>query len=149
VALSSVLRILPQARVSFPSPAEVSASCAIMKQREPTLPDCYGFLDGTHCAIQSVTEHVTQNAFYNGWKSNTTICNVLLFGVDGTIIYAAYNFPGSWHDAAVCQSLYQKLINIPAAILADSAFPHSRAMAGKILCPLKETEREALKVIVD
>ena len=54
-----------------------------------------------------------QEMFYNGWTTGHYVSNVLVFGMDGTIIYAALNAPGSFHDSKVAErgKVYEKLHN--------------------------------------
>jgi hypothetical protein len=59
----------------------------------------------------------------------------------GELIYVATNAPGSWHDARIARSLYDRLTdNTPAGyfLIADTAFPKAgRGLEGRIKTPLK------------
>jgi hypothetical protein len=57
-----------------------------------------GFMDGVSLASEGASDHVTQNAFYSGHDSDTMVNNVLAYGPDGKVFFAAINFPGSWAD---------------------------------------------------
>ncbi len=64
----------------------------------------------------------------------------------GTVIRSALNHPGSWHGASVSRELPARLsdeIKTPLDyyIIADSAFPHSGAMQGKIRVPLSTQQK--------
>ncbi|ETI30337.1 hypothetical protein F443_22543 [Phytophthora nicotianae P1569] len=65
---------------------------------------------------------------------------------NGAILCALLNAPGSWHDAAVAQDLYGKLLNkTPEGYfaIADSSFPRSRrGLSSRIKTPLKKRSRQ-------
>lgn len=77
----------------------------------------------------------------------------------GLIIANHANCPGSWHNARIARSIYDKLISqAPAgfSLLSDTAFPRTeRALRGRIIAPLKSgqclpvdpAEREAILVL--
>jgi hypothetical protein len=68
---------------------------------------------------------------------------VLVFATDGTIVWARYNFPGSWHDSRLARPLYDRLLDpvrtpVEYALVADTAFPRKDPrLRGKIITPLK------------
>ena len=59
----------------------------------------FGFIDGKNYSVETPSNADLQNAMYNGWLHATLITGVLCFGVDGTIIWAKHNCPGSWNDS--------------------------------------------------
>jgi hypothetical protein len=69
-----------------------------------------------------------QSMFYNGWKCDHFVTNVLLFAPDGTIADGVYNCPGSVHDSQVANwgKLYNRLEKhhdqFNGKITGDSAF---------------------------
>ena len=88
------------------------------------------------------------NAYYNSWKSYCSVTNVLVFAPDGCIIWARYNLPGSYHDSRLARPLYTMLLNptltpLPFALVADTAFPRTQEMSGRIITPPKVGEAEA------
>jgi hypothetical protein len=121
----------------------------LIRQREPLVKHCIGFVDGLHLVIQNSADHVTQNSHYNGWLATATISCVLMFTPTGRICWAAINYPGSWHDANVSHGLITRLLDPQKTpdlffVAADSAFPHSGVLRTKIKTPLnKQTEPSA------
>ena len=111
--------------------------------------DVFGFVDGVYFRCTNPDDQDSKNAYYNGWKSYCCINNVLVFAPDGCIIWARYNFPGSYHDdSRLARPLYTKLLNPmltppPFALVADTAFPRTQEMAGRIITPPKVGEAEA------
>ena len=102
----------------------------LVEGRESTLSNIFGFVDGLWLPILEPSDSDTQNAYYNGWKSCHNISNVIVWAPDGTILWARYNCPGSWHDYNVSQPLLDLLDNpistpAPYQLLADSAFTKS------------------------
>ena len=63
------------------------------------------FADGLSIPVQCSSDEIMQSTDYNGYHHDTHCNNVFLFGPDGKIYYGALNYPGSWHDAQVCQLL--------------------------------------------
>jgi len=49
--------------------------------------------------------------FYNGWKHDHFISNILCFAPNGTIVSCVINAPGSLHDSTIAEfgGLYDKL----------------------------------------
>ena len=64
--------------------------------------------------------------------------------LQGVIISAVLNAPGSWHDSHVaCPIFHQLLMKVPNGyfLVSDTGFPHGTAsIAGKIQAPVKEGE---------
>ena len=102
----------------------------------------FGFIDGKNYSVKTPTNADLQNAYYNGWLHATLVTGVLCFGVDGTIIWAKHNCPGSWNDSENSRE-FKDLLKDPAmtldgyGVVADSAFPVSKAMKDRIITPLK------------
>jgi len=67
----------------------------LVHAREPSISNCIEFVDGVTIPVQCSSEILEQNKFYNGYKHDTTVNNVLAFAPDGKVIHAAINFPGS------------------------------------------------------
>ena len=88
-----------------------------------------------------------QNAYYNGWLSNTYVSAVIVWLMDGTAGWAQYNMPGSWHDSSISGDggLNDLLLDDdktppPFHIIADSAFPTSGRLGAKIMRSRKDNE---------
>jgi hypothetical protein len=83
----------PLARVKFPDEEEMQRYAALITTREPTAERVIGFLDGVSIPIKcSFEDNQRYHSFYHGY---TAVNNVFLFSPEGTIIYAAINFPGT------------------------------------------------------
>jgi hypothetical protein len=114
----------------------------IITAHEPGISNVFGFVDGVFFTCDDPPDSDSQNAYYNGWKTCCSITNVLVFAPDGTIVWAAYNLPGSWHDAVLARPLFDRLLNssqTPShfALIADSAFPSNKDMIDRIITPPK------------
>ena len=99
------------ARVFFPTTdEEKSYYASLIARREPAIQNCIGFVDGLSIPVQCCDEVIEQNKNYNGYRHDTHINNVLAFAPTGKIIYAALNYPGSWHDSQVAEGLVDIVI---------------------------------------
>ncbi|AYV87068.1 MAG: hypothetical protein Sylvanvirus22_7 [Sylvanvirus sp.] len=88
-----------------------------------------------------------QNAYYNGWKHDTFVSNVLVFMPDGTIAFAVINHPGSHHDVTVARPLMDLLeYHTPPRfyILGDTAFQYQ---SNKLVTPYKRNQFSADAII--
>jgi hypothetical protein len=140
-------------RVCWPSQADMQQYCQLITAYEPGLTNIFGFVDGVYFRCNDPPDHDTQNAYYNGWKSCCSLTNVLVFAPDGCIIWACYNYPGSWHDAHLARPLYERLLDPSRtppnlALVADTAFPRSGALQTKIITPPKVAEQEQVDAAV-
>ncbi|CCO36546.1 hypothetical protein BN14_10685 [Rhizoctonia solani AG-1 IB] len=87
----------------------------------PSIAGAFGFLDGLSLPVSTSSNPEIEQATYNGWLHLHRITNVIVFALDGCILSARINAPGSWHNAP------------------DTAFPRtSEELAGKIKTPLKD-----------
>jgi hypothetical protein len=136
-----VLKKEPDARIQFPTHQECYEFSEQIAALHPNLPcRIWGFMDGVFFFNRNHPDPNIQNAFYNGWKSATSVTNVLVFTPDGCICWAATNRPGSWHDARVVLPLYEKLhTQTPEGykLVADAAF---QAWMDKVITPLKKNQ---------
>lgn len=127
--LLMVIRETKYGAIEWPSHDEMKESADKISNREPSLSNIWGFMDGVKFPIMSCGNASVQNAYYNGWLSGCFVSNVILFMADGCICYANINCPGSWHDSVVAEPLYNVLLSshTPAnyRILVDSAFKHT------------------------
>lgn len=143
-----VLKNLHCARIEWPTSDEIANWSQMINVREPRLNGCFGFVDGVWFPIFAPANPLEQNAYYNGWKSCHNVSNVLVFGADGTIIWSACNFPGSWHDSTVAQPLYPLLLDnsatpSPFFIVGDTAFKMQGEISNKLQTPLKKDDLSA------
>ena len=126
--LANVMQNEPLARIQWPSRSRMKKYSQIITRRHPTLQNVFGFVDGVFFKVANSSDPFVQNAYYNGWKSCCAVSNVIVFGPDGTILHARINAPGSWHDSAIAEKLYDLLENktpSPFKIVGDSAFVHN------------------------
>ncbi|KAE8244417.1 hypothetical protein A4X13_0g6610 [Tilletia indica] len=129
--------------IKWPTPDTMRDMAAAVHAREPLLKHVFGFVDGLNLRIYQPGDLDEQNAYYNGWLGDTYCSQVLVFLPNGEIAWASFNYPGSWHDAKISAGLYT-LLNDPQrtpasyAILADSAFPYNKELAGRILSKPKD-----------
>ena len=83
-----------------------------MARREPSVRNCIGLVDGVSVPAQCCSEVTAQNAAYNGYRHDTNVNNVLAFSPTGMVMYAAINYPGSWHDSTVSAGLIELFIEL-------------------------------------
>ena len=136
----------PAARVKFPDEQEMEMYAEMVRSREPLAHNIIGFIDGVAIPVQCSDDENEQNAYYNGYYHDTTVNNVFAFSPTGKIIHASINFPGSWHDSAVCFSLCEKMIEDVHvfAFCVDQGFPRSGLLYDKFVGPLSRRAKAAL-----
>lgn len=114
-----------------------------MREYEPRVRGCFGFVDGTVIRILNPCDPDDQRAYYNGMDLNTAIKCLFCFGVDGTVTAAALNELGTKHDARVAEDsgLLEAITTYPRGLylLGDIAFPASE----HLIRPLSQRERHA------
>lgn len=130
VSLLAAVEEIHECRVSWPSFDEQHQFAAVVNHFTPSLHRVFGFVDGLYFPVDAPGDFATADAYYNHWKAGETITNVIAFGPDGCILWAFINAPGSWHDSALSQRLYELLsdqqLTAPGfRLLADSAFDGS------------------------
>jgi hypothetical protein len=140
----------PFSRVFYPSPAEMAAWAALVQAREPSVNNNCGFVDGVKLPVQCSDDEVEQNAAYCGYHHDTMCNNVFAFRPLGKIFFAAINYPGSWHDATVCQDLVNWAITFlrTYCLCVDQGFPRSGDLKGKFVGPLSRKSRLKLSPIL-
>ena len=127
--LLKALRKEHQARIQYPNSEEIHQLSMMLTVHEPCVQNVFGFLDGLNCPILNPEDQIQQNAYYNGWKSVCFVSAVILYAIDGSILWSSFNCPGSWHDAKIAQQLYELLIHstpVNYAVIADTAFPRNQ-----------------------
>ena len=80
--------------------------------------------------LENPTSNAAQRPFYNGWKSDHFVINLLLFGPDGKIRAAMLNCPGCMHDSelagfgdpSICKKIDDMCDKHGAKCVMDSAF---------------------------
>lgn len=115
------------AAITFPDDEKQNTFAAMISRREPTVRDVVGFMDGLSVPCECSSDPLIQNAFYNGYHSDTMVNNVLVFGPDGKVFICCLNFPGSWHDGGITANilpfLKEKLRD--KKLCVDQGFPRS------------------------
>ncbi|KAF0685317.1 Aste57867_22762 [Aphanomyces stellatus] len=146
-ALDRALRRLPYAAVKWPSKTTQEDWAKLTNAKEPLVHGVFGFVDGKKYRVQRPSNVDLQNAQYNGWLHCAFVTVCLCFGVDGTIIWARHNCPGSWNDGEMSRSLEARMADDRRVApgmkdASDSAFPVAGRCAGRIITPLKEGDLE-------
>jgi hypothetical protein len=98
---------------------------------------CIGFIDGTVYRVPTPHDPSVATTYFSYKIHRPGINNVFVFANDGTIIWAKYNCPGSYHDSKICESLYttiEQTITPPYCFVADTAF-RVRGLDGRIKKP--------------
>ena len=89
------LRNHPKAEVKFPDQDGMAELAARVQQREPSINNVIGFVDGVSLPIQCSEDPTEQDANYNGYHHDTRCNNVFALSSVGKFIYACMNYPGS------------------------------------------------------
>ena len=100
---------------------------SMINNREPSIDDVIGFMDGISLATDCTSERTTQNAFYSGYVCDTVMNNVFAYGLDGNVFIAAINCPGSWADGSLSALFFDSVCRRigPYKISVDQGFPRS------------------------
>jgi DDE superfamily endonuclease len=144
--ICKMLKSHPASEVSFPDAELMKVYARMVQIREPMVNNVIGFVDGVSLQVQCSDDMLQQNAAYNGYSHDTTITNVFAFSPFGKIIYAAYNYPGSWHDSTVAQSLINEVITKIGvyALCVDQGFPRSGDLHGRFVGPMSKKMKKKL-----
>ena len=134
------LRNHPLAKIQFPTPAKMGLFASMVNNREPSIHDVIGFMDGVSLKTECTSEKVAQNAFYSGYECDTVVNNVFAYGPDGKVFIAAINFPGSWADGSLCAHLFDSIRRRigPYKICVDQGFPRSGDAWNILVGPMNE-----------
>jgi len=153
---------MPDAAICWPhGDQEFQDNSKLIIARHPRLEGAFASIDGLNLPTQTCKDPDIENATYNGWLSEHYISSVIVFSPRGTyqiilcilithalqgvIIAANFNAPGSWHDSRVAQPIYEKLCKeTPDGfyLVADSAFPCGTVdIEGCIMAPIKTGQR--------
>jgi len=88
-------------RIGFPqNDEEKQYYVSLIEQREPSIKNCIGFVDGLSVACQCSSEITEQNKDYNGYKHDTSVNNVLAFAPTGKVIYGTAALTGTAASSA-------------------------------------------------
>lgn len=133
-------------KITFPGPEKMQHFAAMVQSREPMIDNVIGFVDGLSLPIQCSDDEYTQNAAYNGYSHDTCCNNVFAFSPEGKVMYCAYNYPGSWHDATVAQDLVNVVIGHIGhyALCVDQGFPRTGHLHGRFVGPLSSRMKKKL-----
>ena len=127
--LTRCLRAWLPGRIVMPTTeAECNALALRAKVFSQAFEKCIGFIDGHLLRLERSTNATVQTLNYSGYKKNDFKKAVWVMLSDGTIGWAAWDYPGSFHDAGVAKraGLDAELALLPAGywIAADAGFPH-------------------------
>ncbi|CAO3624305.1 unnamed protein product [Mucor hiemalis] len=115
----------------------------------------FGYVDGLHLKIECPVDPNEQNAYYNVWKGDTYVSQVIAFNADGCISFVNFNLPGSWHTAHIARPLYNTNLTslrcpAPYKLLANPDFSRRKEFASKILSvPGKKTKAWRERTVQD
>jgi hypothetical protein len=111
--LCSVLGERDDAVIRLPNAEKITLYIQAIATKHPALHNVIYVGDGLKIPLQKAGDDLTQEAFYNGWKSSHFITNVFVFAPDGTIVMAVINCPGTMHDSELASigspSIYSQL----------------------------------------
>jgi hypothetical protein len=82
---------------------------SMINDREHSIDDVIGFMDGVSLATECTSEAMAQNAFYSGYECDTVINNVFAYGPDGKVFMMAINCPGSWVDGLLSALFFDSI----------------------------------------
>jgi hypothetical protein len=113
---------------------------SMVDNREPSIHDVIGFMDGVSLKTECTSEKVAQNAFYSGYECDTVVNNVFAYCPDGKVFIAAINFPGSWADGSLCAHFFDSICRRigPYNICVDQGFPRSGDAWNILVRPMNE-----------
>jgi hypothetical protein len=137
----------PYAKIRMPTDEEAEAYKIAITHKYNLLPNVYCTMDGLKLLIEANEHPDIQRKFYNGWKTEHFISNVLVFAPDGTIIAMAHSLPGSMHDSNVARNhgLYFKLMvafeKHGGECVADTAFSNLPCILKTSQTPPRDTIR--------
>ena len=85
----------PAAKVCIPAADEIRRYTEAITAKYPMLEGVWGAMDGLKLPIQSSTNYLIQNNYYNGWLHRHFLNSVFVFGADRRIRICTVNCP--WH----------------------------------------------------
>lgn len=117
-----------RAAIRMPSDEDILLFQQSFAEKYSLLQDVFAVADGLKVYLEQAGDTVVQNMFYNGWKHDHYVGNVLVFAPDGTVIACSLNAPGAMHDSVIANwgKVYDKLEvafdRTGARCVVDSAF---------------------------
>ena len=132
--------------IKFPDEDRMGHFARMVESREPMVKNVIGFVDGVSVPVQCSDNEILQNAAYCGYSHDTMCNNVFAFSPEGKIIYAAINFPGSWHDSAVALQFIRLVISKIGmyALCVDQGFPRSGDLYDRFVGPMPKRLKKNL-----
>ena len=100
--LIEILRNEEKADVRIPR-EKIEEYKRMVVSRHPALRHVLMTMDGVKLYLEESIGTLIQNRFYNGWKCDHYVTNILGFCPAGTIVVACLNVPGTVHDSTVCE----------------------------------------------
>jgi hypothetical protein len=124
--------------VRFPDDAKMRDFANMVQRREPMVDDIIGFLDRVLFPVQCMDKRIRQSAMYCGYNCDMIVNNVIAYGPDGKVFFAAVNIPGSWADRSLsaCFLHYIKRKIGACKICVDQDFPRSGDAHGTFVGPV-------------
>jgi hypothetical protein len=133
----------PAARIQFPDDFKMREYAEMVRNREPSVHDVIGFLDGVALPVQCSDDAQAQSEYYNGYHQDTMINNIFLFSPEGKVLYSVFNAPGSRHDSHVAQPLVAIIIDNTSfyKICVDQDFKRGGSLFDKFVGPISQNTR--------
>ena len=105
-ALDVILRVVKRKsrkefEIRWPNVEEMRASASLLEHNRtygPLLQGVFDITDGGRMLCAYYTDIYLQNDYFEGFTHNVEVTNLFVWNFFGEIIYAAFNYPGSWHD---------------------------------------------------
>ena len=140
------LRRHPASQIVFPTQEKMAKFARMVERREPLIKNVIGFVDGVSVPVQCSDDELLQRAAYCGYSHDTMCNNVFAFSPEGKVIYAAINFPGSWHDSTVALQFIRLVISKIGtyALCVDQGFPRSGDLYDRFVGPLPKRVKRKL-----
>ena len=135
--LKRCLREWSSARIVMPTnEAECHALALRAKVFSPAFEKCIGFLDGHMLHLERSSDATVQTLNYSGYKKGDFKKALWLMLTDGTIGWAAWDFPGSFNDANIAHSenLGEVLDRLPPGywVASDAAFSFTKRVMKRL-----------------
>ena len=146
-ALEACLEFVPEVSYdAWPTdPASFHHLSTLIANKDKRVDYCFAFGEGLELAMEDCAKEdpIKQNAYYPAWLAGVYCSCVIVFTPLGMIIWAAFNFPGSFHDSKVSENLYNLLSNhTPPGmrLLVDSAFKSSGKLKDHVRKPMNKAD---------
>lgn len=91
--LSELLLDLRDARIQWPTVAEMEEYSNVIQNRHPLIQGAFGFLDGLSLPVGTSSDPAIKNSTYNGWLHTHKISNILVFAPDGEFFTYSVQIP--------------------------------------------------------